>query len=93
MIANYVARDISTTARTHPLAASILIFLLLYASIVWASPSFAFDAKGKARQFGIGITGRTVTPVWLIVIVLAVLSYLLVLYASNIVSPRGRYGR
>lgn len=89
MIANFVARDIATTARTHPLVASVITFLVLYATLVWASPSFAFDPKGRARQFGIGITGRTVTPVWLIVILLAVLSYLLVLYASNVAAtPR-----
>ena len=73
-----------STARTHTLLASISLFLVLYAMLCKASPSFAFDSKGRAKQFGIGIKRRTVTPVWLVAVLIAIASYVIVLYVSNI---------
>ena len=76
-------RWIVETARSHTLIMSVALFLILYTLMCKISPSFVFDHKGRAKQFGIGIKRRTVTPVWLIVIFLAISSYLVVLYISN----------
>ena len=77
-------RWVVETARSHTLVMSVALFLVLYAFVCKTSPSFAFDSKGRAKQFGIGIKRRTVTPVWLVVILLAISSYLIVLYVSNL---------
>lgn len=74
---------VAASARSHTLVVSVGLFLVLYAVLCKTSPSFAFDRKGRAKQFGIGIKTRTVTPVWLITIILAITSYLFVLYVSN----------
>lgn len=72
-----------SAARSNPLILALAMFMALYALFVYASPSFAFDRSKRARPFGIGIKNRTVTPVWLVVIVLSILCYLAVIYVSN----------
>lgn len=76
-------QTVVATARSHTLLLSVALFLVLYAVLCKTSPSFAFDRKGRAKQFGIGIKRRTVIPVWLVAILLAISSYLAVLYISN----------
>ena len=62
---------------------SIFLFIVLYAAFVLISPSFAFDKKGRARQFGIGIKNKSIIPAWLISILIAILSYTIVLYVTH----------
>ena len=73
----------TSAARSNPLILALAMFMVLYALFVYVSPSFAFDRSKRARPFGIGIKSRTVTPVWLVVIVLSILCYLFVIYISN----------
>jgi hypothetical protein len=42
-----------------------------------------YNEDGSLRQFGIGFKRKTVIPAWLVAIIIAILSYLLVLYAST----------
>ena len=71
-------------AQSNTLGFAITVFMLVFGIFIYASPSFAFDAKGRAKPFGIGIRRRTVTPVWLVAIIVAILSYTAALYVSNI---------
>ena len=73
-------------AQANTLTFAIAVFMVTFAVFIGTSPSFAFDAKGRAKPFGIGIKRRTVTPVWLVAIIIAILSYTAVLYLSNITS-------
>jgi len=59
---------------------SVLLFMILYMSIIFLKPIVLFDANGGLRSFGLGSTKKTVLPMWLIAIVLAILSYLAVLF-------------
>ena len=62
---------------------SIVVFLLLFAIIMLTKPSTIFDKNGKPREFGIGYKNKTILPLWLTVIILAIFSYLFVLYYVN----------
>ena len=62
---------------------SIVVFLLLFAMIMITKPSIMFDKNGKPREFGIGYKNKTILPLWLSVIILAILSYLLILCFIN----------
>ena len=42
-----------------------------------------YNENGSLRQFGIGFQRKTVVPAWLVAIIIAILSYLLVLYVST----------
>ena len=63
---------------------SIVIFLLLFVIINLLKPSFLYEKDGSIRNFGIGSRQKTITPIWLISIILGILSYLFVLYYITI---------
>lgn len=62
---------------------SIVIFLLLFALIMFIKPTIIFDKNGRPRDFGIGYKNKTILPLWLTVIILAILSYLSILFYIN----------
>jgi len=62
---------------------SIVIFLLLFALIMFIKPTIIFDKNGRPRDFGIGYKNKTILPLWLTVIILAIISYLSILFYIN----------
>jgi hypothetical protein len=62
---------------------SIIVFLLLFAIIMVTKPNIIFDKNGKPREFGIGYKNKTIVPLWLTVIILAIISYLIILCYIN----------
>ena len=62
---------------------SIVLFLVFFIAIMLTKPAFIFDKYGKPRQFGLGYKNKTVIPIWLIIIFLAIISYLIVLFYLN----------
>jgi hypothetical protein len=64
--------------RDHKTTTSILIFLMLFIIFHLLKPGFAYTEDGGFRQFGLGYKQKTVMPVWIVAIVLAIFSYLFV---------------
>tara|TARA_B100000900_G_scaffold276726_1_gene236601 strand:+ start:693 stop:938 length:246 start_codon:yes stop_codon:yes gene_type:complete len=62
---------------------SIIIFVLLFILIIFTKPSLVFDKNGKPREFGIGYKNKTILPIWLVIIICGIFSYLAVLYYIN----------
>lgn len=63
---------------------SILLFLVLFSIIHYLKPGFIYNKEGGFRPFGVGYKHKTVVPMWLIAIFLAILCYMLVLvYVLN----------
>jgi len=62
---------------------SIIVFLILFAIILLIKPSVMFDKNGNPREFGIGYKNKTILPLWLAVIILAIISYLSILCYIN----------
>ena len=61
-------------------SASILLFLIIFILIQSSKPSFIYEEDGSFRQFGLGYKKKTVIPIWLITIFLAILCYVFILY-------------
>lgn len=59
---------------------AILLFISVFFAIQYFKPQFMFKNDGSIRQFGIGYKEKTILPVWLIAIVLAILCYVFVMY-------------
>ena len=62
---------------------SLVIFLILFALILTYKPTLMFDKNGKPREFGIGYKNKTILPLWLMVIILAIVSYFCILCYIN----------
>ena len=59
---------------------SIFIYFTLYILINKLNPSLLYKQDGSLRTFGVGYLNKTIVPIWLVSILLAILSYILVLY-------------
>ena len=59
---------------------AIGLFLVRFFIIHWTKPSMIYNLDGGFRPFGVGYSDKTVLPIWVIAIVLAILSYLAVLF-------------
>lgn len=66
--------------RRHITLLSIMLYLVLYCLITMSRPAFLYNSDGSLRAFGIGFRSKTVVPVWLLAITLAILSYFAILY-------------
>ena len=75
--------------RKHLVSFAILLFLAMYVVIIKLKPGFLYNHDGTLRTFGVGYKHKTVIPVWLLAITLAILSYLGILY--YLVYPRLQY--
>jgi len=69
-----------TFIRNNITSISIIIFIILFTIIQIIEPAFLYDRDGSFRNFGIGKQNKTIIPIWLITIILAILVYLFVLY-------------
>lgn len=58
---------------------SIILFLISFFLIYVMQPNLIFDRNGNPRNFGIGWQNKTILPLWLITILLAILSYFIIL--------------
>ena len=63
------------------LSVAILVFIAVFIGINWIKPAILYNRDGSLRQFGLGRKHKTVVPIWLATLLLAVFSYMGVLYA------------
>jgi uncharacterized membrane protein YozB (DUF420 family) len=59
---------------------SIILFVAIYWGITYIKPGFLYNYDGSIRQFGLNSNKKTVIPIWLLSILLAIVVYLAVLY-------------
>jgi len=60
------------------LVSATFIFIVLFCFICYVQPNCFFKQDGSIRSFGVGYKNKTILPIWLAAIILAILSYLLV---------------
>lgn len=75
--------------RKHLVSFATLLFVTMYVVIIKLKPGFLYKNDGSLRTFGVGYKNKTVIPVWLAAIALAIISYLSILY--YLVYPRIQY--
>ena len=59
---------------------SIIIFVILFATIQMYKPAFLYNTDGSLREFGVGYRNKTILPMWLLSIVLGILIYISLMY-------------
>jgi hypothetical protein len=73
-------KNLKQMVRIHKVSFAITLFLVVFLGIHYTKPTFLYTEEGGFRQFGIGYRNKTVVPIWGMAILLAILSYLFVLY-------------
>lgn len=66
--------------RYNKLSVAIMIFLITFTAIHITKPALLYNDEGGFRPFGVGYRHKTVIPIWIISIIIAILSYLAVMY-------------
>lgn len=66
--------------RQNITSVSIVLFVILFAFIQIVKPSIIYEKDGSLRQFGLASRKKTVLPIWLVTIFLAILCYLFIMY-------------
>ena len=69
-----------SVVRVNKLTISICIFIVLFSIVHLIKPPLLYTPEGGFRQFGVGYKQKTVIPIWIVAILLAIFSYLGVLY-------------
>ena len=72
MFRNFIRQNITTS--------SILLYIIIFATIQLLQPAFLYNTNGSLRDFGVGYKNKTILPIWLLSIILGILSYLAVMY-------------
>lgn len=72
MVNNFVKRNL--------ILVSLCLYIILYSALIFSKSHLIYNKNGTIRNFGIGYSTRSVIPVWLLSIVLAIASYFIVLY-------------
>ena len=66
--------------RRNVTSVSIFLFVLVFGMIYYIKPGFLFNDNGSLREFGLGYKKKTIIPIWFVTFILAIFSYLFVLY-------------
>jgi len=66
--------------RQNKISVAILIYILLFGLINLMAPAFMYNPDGSLKEFGVGYRKKTIIPVWLISIFLAIIAYFSVVY-------------
>jgi hypothetical protein len=74
---------IKNIIRNNLAGSAIVLYIIVFMLVQYATPSFLYNEDGSLREFGIGYSSKTVLPIWIVAIVLGILSYLLVFYVSR----------
>jgi hypothetical protein len=69
-----------TINKKRKISVAVYIFVILFTITQYVKPSFLYTNQGYIRQFGLGYKNKTIIPMWLVTIVLAVISYYIVMY-------------
>lgn len=72
--------DTKLFVKNNKISISILLFIVLFGVLHWVKPPMIYNRDGSFKQFGIGYTHKSVLPIWIWVIVFAILSYLAINY-------------
>ena len=66
--------------RQNLVSISIAVFIGAFIAVQYLKPGIIYHNDGSLRDFGLNNTRKTILPIWLVTIILAILSYVLVLY-------------
>jgi hypothetical protein len=76
--------DSQRWVRHNKITVAIFIYIILFMVINTTKPAFMYNPDGTLKEFGLGFRRKTVIPLWLISILLAIITYFSVLYYSSL---------
>ena len=59
---------------------AIILFVVCLLVVTTVKPNIICNEDGSLREFGVGFRKKTITPLWLVVLIIAILSYAMAPY-------------
>ena len=69
--------------RENKIFVAILIYIVLFGLVNLIKPASVYNPDGSLKEFGVGFRRKTIIPVWLISIFLAIIAYFSVMYYTS----------
>jgi len=70
--------------RHNKVSVAIILYIILFALINLVKPAFMYNSDGTIKEFGVGFRKKTIIPIWLISIFLAIIAYFSVMYYTSV---------
>lgn len=71
--------------QSNKVSFGILVFIIAISVVHFIfRPSIVYNRDGSFKEFGIGYMNKTVTPIWLVCIILGIFSYLFVCWIARV---------
>jgi hypothetical protein len=61
---------------------AIVFYIMLFGLVNTLKPAFIYNPDGSLKEFGVGFRRKSIIPVWLVSIFLAIIAYFSVVYIS-----------
>ena len=74
---------LKTFVRNNTAGVALCVYIIVFMIIQYTNPSCLYNEDGSLREFGVGYNSKTIFPIWLVAIIIAILSYLAVLIYSR----------
>ena len=71
--------------RHYKVSVAIILYIVLFTVINVVQPALMYNPDGSLKSFGLGYRNKTIIPVWLISIFLAIIAYFSVMYYTSTV--------
>jgi len=71
--------------RHNKVSVAILLYVVLFTIVNIVQPAFMYNPDGSLKDFGVGYRSKTIIPVWLISVFLAIIAYFSVMYYTSVV--------
>jgi len=69
--------------RHNKVTVAIILYVALFVAINVIKPAFMYNPNGTLKEFGVGYRSKTIIPVWLISVFLAIIAYFSVMYYTS----------
>ena len=66
--------------KEHIISFAIVLYIIIYVVLNRMKPNFLYTNSGVLRPFGLNYKNKTILPIWLVSIFIAILSYISLLY-------------
>jgi hypothetical protein len=74
----------SRWVRHNKISVAIILYIILFGLINLVKPAFMYNPDGSIKEFGLGFRKKTIIPIWLISIFLAIIAYFSVMYYTAV---------
>jgi hypothetical protein len=69
--------------RHNKVSVAIILYIILFTLVNLVKPAFMYNPDGTIKEFGVGFRKKTIIPIWLISIFMAIIAYFSVMYYTS----------